>query len=93
VFLCYHDREWIVYHVKLFGKRAHFVIYDAGGVHPTVMDVLRPWVEIGAVTLHDVRDQERFDGYTNSSMILSDSKLLSPKTLAVLGINKELCNC
>ncbi|KAJ4769612.1 hypothetical protein LUZ62_053869 [Rhynchospora pubera] len=63
-------REWIVYHVKLFGRRAHFVIYDAGGIHAAVMDVLRPWIEIGAVTLHDIRDQERFDGYYHNQFLV-----------------------
>ncbi|KAJ1691924.1 hypothetical protein LUZ63_016079 [Rhynchospora breviuscula] len=63
-------REWIVYHVKLFGRRAHFVIYDAGGIHAAVMDVLRPWIEFGAVTLHDIRDQERFDGYYHNQFLV-----------------------
>ncbi|XP_074268933.1 galactan beta-1,4-galactosyltransferase GALS3-like [Silene latifolia] len=56
-------REWIAYHVRLFGERSHFVIYDAGGVHPEVLEVLKPWMELGYVTLQDVREQERFDAY------------------------------
>ncbi|KAJ3674822.1 hypothetical protein LUZ60_005438 [Juncus effusus] len=66
-------REWLAYHVKLFGKKAHFIIYDAGGVHPAVMEVLQPWIELGFVTLQDVRDQERFDGYYhNQFMVVND---------------------
>lgn len=66
-------REWIAYHVRLFGKRSHFVIHDAGGVHPEMLEVLRPWMEIGYVTLQDIRDQERFDGYYhNQFMIVND---------------------
>ncbi|KAF2304619.1 hypothetical protein GH714_035720 [Hevea brasiliensis] len=55
-------REWIAYHVRLFGERSHFVIHDAGGVHEEVMEVLRPWMDLGYVTLQDVREQERANG-------------------------------
>ncbi|KAK1393677.1 Glycosyltransferase family 92 protein [Heracleum sosnowskyi] len=40
-------REWIAYHVRMFGEKSHFVIHDAGGVHPEVMEVLKPWMEQG----------------------------------------------
>lgn len=63
-------REWIAYHVRLFGKRSHFVIHDSGGVHPEVMEVLKPWMELGYVTLHDIRDQERFDGYYHNQFLV-----------------------
>ncbi|RZB99011.1 Galactan beta-1,4-galactosyltransferase GALS3 [Glycine soja] len=66
-------REWITYHVWLFGPRSHFVIYDAGGVHEEVLEVLKPWMELGFVTLQDIRDQERFDGYLhNQFMVVND---------------------
>ncbi|KAL2340112.1 hypothetical protein Fmac_008052 [Flemingia macrophylla] len=66
-------REWIAYHVKFFGPRSHFVIHDAGGVHPQVLQVLQPWMDLGYVTLHDIRDQERFDGYYhNQFMVVND---------------------
>ncbi|KAK7329398.1 hypothetical protein VNO77_23565 [Canavalia gladiata] len=66
-------REWIAYHVKFFGPRSHFVIHDAGGVHEKVLEVLKPWMELGYVSLHDIRDQERFDGYYhNQFMIVND---------------------
>lgn len=66
-------REWIAYHVKLFGERSHFVIHDAGGVHEEVMEVLKPWIELGYVTLQDIREQERFDGYYhNQFMVVND---------------------
>ncbi|XP_068655381.1 galactan beta-1,4-galactosyltransferase GALS3-like [Aristolochia californica] len=66
-------REWIAYHVKLFGRRSHFVIHDAGGVHREVMEVLQPWIEKGFVTLQDIREQERFDGYYhNQFMVVND---------------------
>ncbi|KAI7755302.1 hypothetical protein M8C21_007102 [Ambrosia artemisiifolia] len=63
-------REWIAYHVKMFGERSHFVIYDAGGVHSEVMEVLRPWVERGYVTVQDIREQERFDGYYHNQFLV-----------------------
>ncbi|KAI3442268.1 Glycosyltransferase family 92 protein [Psidium guajava] len=66
-------REWMAYHVRLFGGRSHFVIHDAGGIHEEVLEVLRPWMELGYVTLQDVRDQERFDGYYhNQFMVVND---------------------
>ncbi|KAG5516149.1 hypothetical protein RHGRI_037008 [Rhododendron griersonianum] len=66
-------REWLAYHARLFGTRSHFVMYDAGGVEEAVMEVLRPWMEKGFVSLHDVREQERFDGYYhNQFLILND---------------------
>ncbi|XP_021745535.1 galactan beta-1,4-galactosyltransferase GALS3-like [Chenopodium quinoa] len=66
-------REWIAYHVRLFGTKSHFVFYDAGGIHPEVMDVLQPWIELGFVTVHDVKDQERFDTfYHNQILVLND---------------------
>ncbi|KAF4359818.1 hypothetical protein G4B88_020339 [Cannabis sativa] len=66
-------REWLAYHVRLFGPRSHFVIHDAGGVHEEVMEVLKPWIELGYVTLQDIRDQERFDGYYhNQFMVVND---------------------
>jgi len=66
-------REWIAYHVRLFGKRSHFVIHDAGGVHEEVLEVLKPWMELGYVTLQDIREQERFDGYYhNQFMVVND---------------------
>ncbi|KAL8508707.1 hypothetical protein ACS0TY_019094 [Phlomoides rotata] len=66
-------REWLAYHIRLFGERSHFVIHDAGGVHEGLMQVLRPWMEKGFVTLQDIREQERFDGYYhNQFMIVND---------------------
>ncbi|KAL8034020.1 hypothetical protein ABFX02_13G193500 [Erythranthe guttata] len=63
-------REWLAYHVRLFGGRSHFVIHDAGGVHDGLMNVLRPWMEKGFVTVQDIRDQERFDGYYHNQFLI-----------------------
>ncbi|GAV75050.1 Glyco_transf_92 domain-containing protein [Cephalotus follicularis] len=66
-------REWMAYHVRFFGDRSHFVIYDAGGVHEEVKEVLKPWMDLGYVTLQDITDQERFDGYYhNQFMVVND---------------------
>ncbi|CAL0334934.1 unnamed protein product [Lupinus luteus] len=66
-------REWIAYHANFFGPRSHFVIHDAGGVHEKVLKVLKPWMDLGYVTLQDIRDQERFDGYYhNQFMVVND---------------------
>ena len=63
-------REWIAYHVKFFGEKSHFVIHDAGGVHSGVLEVLKPWMEKGFVTLQDIREQERFDGYYHNQFLI-----------------------
>ncbi|KAK4440397.1 Galactan beta-1,4-galactosyltransferase GALS3 [Sesamum alatum] len=63
-------REWLAYHVRLLGARSHFVIHDAGGVHEGLMQVLRPWMEKGFVTLQDIREQERFDGYYHNQFLI-----------------------
>lgn len=63
-------REWLAYHVRMFGERSHFVFYDAGGVHEGVMEVLRAWMEKGYVSLHDVREEERFDGYYHNQFLV-----------------------
>ncbi|CAL9241932.1 unnamed protein product [Arabidopsis halleri] len=66
-------REWIAYHVRFFGERSHFVLHDAGGISEEVFEVLKPWIELGRVTIHDIRDQERFEGYYhNQFMIVND---------------------
>ncbi|KAL5577945.1 hypothetical protein UlMin_019644 [Ulmus minor] len=66
-------REWLAYHVWLFGPKSHFVMYNSGGIHEEVMEVVKPWMELGYVSLHDIRDQERFFGfYHNQFMILND---------------------
>ncbi|CAK9141724.1 unnamed protein product [Ilex paraguariensis] len=63
-------REWLAYHVRLFGEKSHFVIHDAGGIHSGVMEVLRPWMEKGYVTFQDIREQERFDGYYHNQFLI-----------------------
>ncbi|KAL3520273.1 hypothetical protein ACH5RR_018422 [Cinchona calisaya] len=63
-------REWLAYHIRLFGEKSHFVIHDAGGVHPGVLEVLRPWMVKGYVTLQDIREQERFDGYYHNQFLV-----------------------
>ncbi|XP_047307772.1 galactan beta-1,4-galactosyltransferase GALS3-like [Impatiens glandulifera] len=63
-------REWLAYHIRLLGGKSHFVIHDAGGVHPEVMEVLRPWMEKGYVTLQDIKEQERFDGYYHNQFLI-----------------------
>lgn len=75
-------REWIAYHVRLFGERSHFVIHDAGGVHEEVLEVLKPWMDLGYVTLQDIRDQERFDGYYHNQFSVVNDCLHRYKFMA-----------
>ncbi|CAN0920177.1 Galactan beta-1,4-galactosyltransferase GALS2 [Linum grandiflorum] len=75
-------REWIAYHVRLFGARSHFVIHDAGGVYDEVYEVLKPWMDLGYVTLQDIRDQERFDGYYHNQFVVVNDCLHRYKFMA-----------
>ncbi|XP_074587131.1 galactan beta-1,4-galactosyltransferase GALS3-like [Curcuma longa] len=76
-------REWMAYHARFFGvSKSHFVIHDAGGVHPEVMAVLRPWAEKGMVTLQDIREQERFDGYYHNQFLVVNDCLHRYKFMA-----------
>lgn len=66
-------REWIAYHAHFFGPRSHFFLYDAGGVHEEVRRVLAPWIQTGRVTLDNIREQEKYDGYYhNQFMVVND---------------------
>lgn len=66
-------REWISYHAFFFGPNSHFMLYDAGGISADVKKVLDPWIELGRVTLQDVRRQEDYDSwYYNQFLILND---------------------
>lgn len=66
-------REWIAYHAWFFGPKSHFVFHDAGGVTPEVMAAIEPWVRLGRVTVQDIRDQDRFDGYYyNQFLVVND---------------------
>uniref|UniRef100_A0A7N0V9S5 Glycosyltransferase family 92 protein n=1 Tax=Kalanchoe fedtschenkoi TaxID=63787 RepID=A0A7N0V9S5_KALFE len=75
-------REWIAYHVRFFGPKSHFVIHDAGGIHPDVLEVLKPWMELGFVTLQDIREQERFDGYYHNQFLVVNDCLHRYKFMA-----------
>lgn len=63
-------REWIAYHVRLFGPRSHFFLHDAGGVTDGVKRALRPWIRLGYVTVHDIREQEVYDGYYHNQFLV-----------------------
>lgn len=66
-------REWVAYHAWLFGEKSHFVFHDAGGVSAEVRKVLEPWVKKGRVTVQDIREQEKFDGYYyNQFLVVND---------------------
>ncbi|KAI5073570.1 hypothetical protein GOP47_0011583 [Adiantum capillus-veneris] len=66
-------REWLAYHVRLMGPKSHFVFHDAGGVSAQVRQVLLKWQALGHVTLHDIREQAKFDGYYyNQFLVVND---------------------
>lgn len=75
-------REWVAYHVWLFGPRSHFVFYDAGGVHEGVRKVLEPWVELGFVSVLNTRQESRYDDHYYSQFLVNNDCLFKSKTMA-----------
>ncbi|CAM6092094.1 unnamed protein product [Calypogeia fissa] len=75
-------REWIAYHVRLFGPRSHFILYDAGGIHDDVRKVLEPWIKLGFVTLENIRQESRYDVYYYSQFLINNDCVFRGKTLA-----------
>ncbi|MCO5592814.1 hypothetical protein L7F22_046817 [Adiantum nelumboides] len=66
-------REWIAYHVMLFGPKSHFIFHDAGGMHEEVRAVLEPWKKRGFITIQNVKQTTQYDGYYyNQFLIVND---------------------
>jgi hypothetical protein len=66
-------QEWFAYHDVVFGNRSHFVLYDAGGIHKAVRQVLLPWIHLGRVSIEDIRSTDHFDGhYYNQFLMVND---------------------
>lgn len=66
-------KEWIAYHIKLFGERPHLVFHDAGGMHEGVRAVLEPWRKLGYITVQNIKQQAHYDGYYyNQFLVLND---------------------
>lgn len=64
-------REWMAYHVNLFGKRSHFFFHDStGAVNDGVRKVLQPWKELGYVTVHDIKQEQQYDGYYHNQFLI-----------------------
>ncbi|KAG6553603.1 hypothetical protein Mapa_004517 [Marchantia paleacea] len=76
-------REWIAYHVRFLGERSHFFLYDAGGIEGKVMDVLRPWVAKGRVTIMNVRQGERYNSHYHNQFVVLNDCLFRSRSLAV----------
>lgn len=75
-------REWIAYHIRLFGPRSHFILYDAGGIHDDVRRILQPWIKLGFISLINVRQEARYDVYYFSQFLVNADCIFQAKTLA-----------
>lgn len=75
-------REWIAYHSHLFGERAHFILYDGGGIHDEVYKILAPWVKLGKVSIQNVREANVYDGYLHHQFATVNDCMLRAQTLA-----------
>jgi hypothetical protein len=66
-------REWLAYHAYVFGPRSHFILYDAGGFSEDVMKVVQPWMDLGRVTLQNIRQMRMYQGWErHQTTILND---------------------
>lgn len=75
-------REWMAYHAKFFGEKSHFILYDAGGYHRDVRKVLEPWIKQGRASLHNVRQQEIYDGYYHNQFLVVNDCLFRSRFMA-----------
>ncbi|MCO5606067.1 hypothetical protein L7F22_060254 [Adiantum nelumboides] len=66
-------REWLAHHIRLFGPRSHFHLHDAGAINAEVRAVIEPWSRLGFVSVQNVTEQEKYDGYYhNKFLIMND---------------------
>ncbi|MCO5615072.1 hypothetical protein L7F22_069360 [Adiantum nelumboides] len=66
-------REWLAHHIRLFGPRSHFHLHDAGAMNAEVRAVIEPWSRLGFVSVQNVSEQEKYDGYYhNKFLIMND---------------------
>ncbi|CAM6103785.1 unnamed protein product [Calypogeia fissa] len=75
-------REWMAYHMRLFGENAHFIFYDAGGIDDVVWRVWKPWMKLGRVTILNVRMQARYRAFSTNLFMVANDCMLRAKTLA-----------
>lgn len=75
-------REWIAYHVMLFGRKSHFIFHDAGGMHEEVREVLEPWRKRGFVTIENVKQTTQYDGYYYNQFLIVNDCLHRTKFMA-----------
>lgn len=75
-------REWLAYHAYFLGDRSHFMFHDAGGFHPDVWTVLEPWIKAGRVSVHNIRQQELYDGYYHNQFLVVNDCLFRSRFMA-----------
>lgn len=75
-------REWIAYHVMLFGPKSHFIFHDAGGMHEGVRAVLEPWKKQGFITIQNVKQTTQYDGYYYNQFLINNDCLHRTKFMA-----------
>lgn len=75
-------REWMAYHARFFGDKAHFILHDSGGFHEDVRKVLEPWIKQGKVTLQNIRQQEIYDGYYHNQFLIVNDCLFRSRFMA-----------
>ncbi|CAM6119104.1 unnamed protein product [Calypogeia fissa] len=78
----YRAREWMAYHMRLFGENSHFIFYDVGGVDDVLWRVWEPWVKLGRVSIVNAKMEYRYDAYNANQIVLGNDCLLRAKTLA-----------
>lgn len=75
-------REWMAYHNHLFREKAYFILYDGGGIHDEVYQILEPWLKLGRVSIQNVREADVYDGYYHHQFAMVNDCMLRAQTLA-----------
>lgn len=75
-------REWVAYHALLFGPRAHFLFHDAGGLDADVYRVLRPWIELGRVSVQNLQLLEVYQGRSHHQFTMLNDCMFRAQTLS-----------
>ena len=75
-------REWMTYHNHFFGDKAFFVLYDGGGIHDEVYEVLKPWMERGKLSIQNVREADIYDGYYHHQFAIVNDCMFRAQAMA-----------
>lgn len=75
-------REWLAYHAHLFGNRTHFLFHNAGGLNSDVYKVLKPWIDLGRVSVQNLVMLEVYQGRSHHQFTMLNDCMFRAQTLS-----------